>query len=199
MTEAAHQMASNPLPPRRAQARQRRHRRRAGDGDHGDGRRRCSPPDEVGEIVIRGPNVTAGYENNPKANAEAFAHGWFHTGDQGTMDAEGYLRITGRLKEIINRGGEKISPREVDEVLMDHPAVAQVVTFAMPHDKLGEEVAAAVVLREGQQASEREIRDFVARRGSPTSRCRARWCSWTRSRRARPASCSASAWRRSSG
>ena len=110
------------------------------------------------------PNVTAGYENNPEANATAFAHGWFHTGDQGTMDAEGYLRVTGRLKEIINRGGEKISPREVDEVLMDHPAVAQVVTFAMPHDKLGEEVAAAVVLREGATASEREIRDFAAAR-----------------------------------
>ena len=109
--------------------------------------------------------MTAGYEANPKANAEAFAHGWFHTGDQGTMDAEGYIRITGRLKEIINRGGEKISPREVDEVLMDHPAVAQVVTFAMPHEKLGEDVAAAIVLREGLQASEREIRDFCA--GAP--------------------------------
>ena len=78
------------------------------------------------------------------------------------MDADGYVRVTGRLKEIINRGGEKISPREVDEVLMDHPAVAQVVTFAMPHDKLGEEVAAAVVLREGMTATEREIRDFAA-------------------------------------
>jgi acyl-CoA synthetase (AMP-forming)/AMP-acid ligase II len=122
------------------------------------------PADTVGEIVIRGPNVTAGYENNPKANAEAFAHGWFHTGDQGTMDADGYVRVTGRLKEIINRGGEKISPREVDEVLMDMPAIAQVVTFAMPHDKLGEEVAAAVVLREGNSASEQAIRDFAATR-----------------------------------
>jgi acyl-CoA synthetase (AMP-forming)/AMP-acid ligase II len=121
-------------------------------------------PDEVGEIVIRGPNVTGGYENNPNANRDAFAHGWFHTGDQGATDAEGYFRITGRLKEIINRGGEKISPREVDEVLMDHPSVAQVVTFAMPHPKLGEEVAAAIVLREGQEATEREIRDFAASR-----------------------------------
>ncbi len=119
---------------------------------------------EVGEIVIRGPNVTAGYENNPDANAGAFANGWFHTGDQGAMDTEGYFRITGRLKEIINRGGEKISPREVDEILMDHPAVAQVVTFAMPHDKLGEDVAAAIVLREGAAASERDIRDFAATR-----------------------------------
>jgi acyl-CoA synthetase (AMP-forming)/AMP-acid ligase II len=108
--------------------------------------------------------VTAGYENNPAANETAFAFGWFHTGDQGTMDAEGYLRVTGRLKEIINRGGEKISPREVDEVLMDHPAIAQVVTFAMPHDKLGEEVAAAVVLREGQAATEGDIRAFCATR-----------------------------------
>ena len=104
---------------------------------------------EIGEVVIRGPNVTARYENNAKANAEAFTvNGWFRTGDQGVLDEDGYLRLTGRLKEIINRGGEKISPREVDEVLMDHPAVRQVVTFAMPHEKLGEDVAAAVVLRE---------------------------------------------------
>ena len=104
---------------------------------------------------------------------KAFAHGWFHTGDQGTMDAEGYVRITGRLKEIINRGGEKISPREVDEVLMDHPAVAQVVTFAMPHQKLGEEVAAAIVLREGSAGERARDPRFRRRRGSPTSRCRA--------------------------
>lgn len=163
MTEAAHQMASNPLPPRARKA-----------GSVGlaagpdvaimavDGT--LLGADAIGEIVIRGPNVTSGYESNPKANAEAFAHGWFHTGDQGAMDAEGYVRLTGRLKEIINRGGEKISPREVDEVLMDHPAIAQVVTFAMPHQKLGEEVAAAIVLREGMQASEREVRDFAAGR-----------------------------------
>jgi acyl-CoA synthetase (AMP-forming)/AMP-acid ligase II len=163
MTEAAHQMASNPLPPRV---------RKPGcvgvaagpevaimDGDGN-----LLPPGTAGEIVIRGPNVTAGYENNPQANAEAFTAGWFRTGDQGVMDAEGYLSITGRLKEIINRGGEKISPREVDEVLMDHPAVAQVVTFAMPHDKLGEDVAAAVVLKEGASASEKELRAFVGDR-----------------------------------
>ena len=163
MTEAAHQMASSPLPPARRIP-----------GSVGlaagpevaimDTEGRLLPAGETGEIVIRGDNVTAGYENNPGANAEAFVNGWFRTGDQGVLDAQASLTLTGRLKEIINRGGEKISPREVDEVLMDHPAVAQVVTFAMPHPKLGEEVAAAVVLREGQQATERELRDFVATR-----------------------------------
>jgi acyl-CoA synthetase (AMP-forming)/AMP-acid ligase II len=121
------------------------------------------PAGQAGEIVIRGENVTAGYANNPDANAEAFRNGWFRTGDLGFLDAEGYLTISGRLKEIINRGGEKITPREIDEVLLDHPSVAQALAFAMPHDLLGEEVAAAVVLREGQEASERELRDFVAR------------------------------------
>ncbi len=119
---------------------------------------------QVGELVIRGPNVTGGYESNPEANAACFTNGWFRTGDEGVMDGEGYVTITGRLKEIINRGGEKISPREVDEALMDHPAIEQVVTFAMPHDKLGEEVAAAVVLREGAEAGAREIRRFAADR-----------------------------------
>ena len=118
----------------------------------------------IGEVVIRGPNVTRGYENNPKANEDGFTDGWFRTGDQGMLDGAGYLTITGRLKEIINRGGEKISPREVDDVLMDHPAVAQVVTFALPHDKLGEEVACVVVLRDGFDASESDIRDFASTR-----------------------------------
>jgi acyl-CoA synthetase (AMP-forming)/AMP-acid ligase II len=122
------------------------------------------PAGSTGEIVIRGNNVTPGYENNDKANAEAFTHGWFRTGDQGVMDEQGYVSITGRLKEIINRGGEKISPREVDEILMDHPAVAQVVCFGIPHDKLGEEVGAAVVLREGMTATEKELREYTATR-----------------------------------
>jgi len=114
--------------------------------------------------VIRGRNVTKGYESNPEANDKAFTDGWFRTGDQGVMDTDGYLRLTGRLKELINRGGEKISPLEVDTVIMDHPAVAQVVTFAMPHDMLGEEIAAAVVLREGAACDERELRTFVGSR-----------------------------------
>ena len=118
----------------------------------------------TGEIVIRGENVTSGYENNPTANAENFVSGWFRTGDQGVMDEDGYVTITGRLKEIINRGGEKISPREVDDVLMDHPAVQQVVTFAMPHKSLGEEVAAAVVLKEGESTDEAAIRAFASER-----------------------------------
>jgi len=163
MTEAAHQMAANPLPPRV---------RKPGTVGIAAGPEvaimdpagRLLPPGTVGEIVIRGENVTRGYENNPKANAEGFTDGWFRTGDQGVMDADGYLTITGRLKEIINRGGEKVSPREVDEVLMDHPAVAQVVTFAIPHDKLGEEVGAAVVLREGATLTEKALREFAAER-----------------------------------
>jgi acyl-CoA synthetase (AMP-forming)/AMP-acid ligase II len=163
MTEAAHQMTSNQLPPGI---------RKAGSvgvaagpevrimSERGD----LLSAGHIGEVVIRGPNVTKGYENNPQANEQAFAHGWFHTGDQGMMDEEGFLRITGRLKEIINRGGEKISPVEVDEVLMTYPAVLQAVTFAIPHDKLGEDVAAAIVLREGATASERELRDYVGSR-----------------------------------
>ena len=125
------------------------------------------PPGGLGEIVIRGRNVTAGYENNPDANEKAFTNGWFRTGDEGTIDPQGYLRLTGRLKEIINRGGEKISPLEVDTILMDHPAIAQVVTFAMPHAKLGEEVAAAVVLRDGHTLDEHTLRNFCATRLAP--------------------------------
>jgi acyl-CoA synthetase (AMP-forming)/AMP-acid ligase II len=165
MTEATHQMASNPLPPA---VRKPGSVGRAAGPEIAimDEQGALLPPGGIGEIVIRGPNVTAGYENNPKANAEAFTHGWFRTGDQGTLDAEGYLSLTGRLKEIINRGGEKISPREVDEILMDHPAVAQVVCFGMPHAKLGEEVAAVIVLREGAAVTERELQAFVATRAA---------------------------------
>jgi acyl-CoA synthetase (AMP-forming)/AMP-acid ligase II len=122
------------------------------------------PAGATGEVVIRGPNVTPGYRNNPAANAAAFTSGWFRTGDQGVLDEAGYLRLTGRLKEIINRGGEKISPREVDEVMLDHPAVDQVVTFAVPHPKLGEDVAAAVVLKAGASVTERDLQKFVGGR-----------------------------------
>jgi acyl-CoA synthetase (AMP-forming)/AMP-acid ligase II len=163
MTEAAHQMTSNPLPPRQRKP-----------GTVGiaagpevaimDGEGTLLPPGQTGEIVIRGENVTPGYENNPAATAEAFKGGWFRTGDQGIVDDDGYVRISGRLKEIINRGGEKISPREVDDVLMAHPAVQQAVTFALPHRTLGEDVAAAVVLRVGMHATEQDLRDFVAAR-----------------------------------
>lgn len=163
MTEATHQMASNPLPPKK---------RKPGtvglaagpEIEIMDEAGRILPPETVGEIVIRGPNVTTGYENNPKANAENFTNGWFRTGDQGIKDAEGYVALTGRLKEIINRGGEKISPREIDEIIMDHPAVAQVVCFGVPHPKLGEEVGAAIVLKEGATATEKDIQAFVAAR-----------------------------------
>jgi acyl-CoA synthetase (AMP-forming)/AMP-acid ligase II len=161
MTEASHQMASNPLPP--AARKPGTVGRAAGPevaimGTDG----RLLAPGTAGEIVIRGENVTVGYASNPAANAEAFRAGWFRTGDLGLLDSEGYLTIEGRLKEIINRGGEKIAPREVDEALLDHPAVAQAVTFALPHEKLGEEVAAAVVLRDGRSATEAELREFVA-------------------------------------
>ena len=161
MTEASHQMTSNPLPPAE--------RRPGGVGFAAgpqvaimDEAGRLLDPGAKGEVVIRGANVTHGYENNPEANAAAFTGGWFRTGDQGVIDADGHLTLTGRLKEIINRGGEKIAPREVDDVLMAHPAVAQAVTFAMPHQKLGEDVAAVIVLREGAEAGERELRAFAS-------------------------------------
>ena len=160
MTEASHQMASNPLagPRKPGSVGQAAGPEVAIMDDDGI----ILPQGEIGEVVIRGPNVTAGYEANPDANAKAFTNGWFRTGDQGAFDAEGYLTLTGRLKELINRGGEKVSPLEVDGVLSAHPAVAQALTFAMPHAKLGEEVAAAVVLREGAACTERELRDFAA-------------------------------------
>ncbi len=164
MTEAAHQMASNPLPPRAQKP--------GAVGVEAGPLVRIA--DEVenrlvegtGEVVISGPNVTPGYESNPEANEknffEADGRRWFRTGDQGAFDEEGYLTLTGRLKEIINRGGEKVSPLEVDGVLSAHPAIAQVVTFALPHPKLGEEVAAAVVLKDGAEVSEADIRAFAA-------------------------------------
>jgi acyl-CoA synthetase (AMP-forming)/AMP-acid ligase II len=158
MTEASHQMASNPLPPRE---------RRPGSVGPGtgvevailDGAGAHLPGGALGEVAVRGPNVMDGYEGNPVANAEAFANGgWFRTGDQGRLDADGYLTLTGRIKELINRGGEKIAPREVDEALLRHPAVAEAVAFAVPHPTWGEEVAAAVVLK--GEVSQRDLIDF---------------------------------------
>lgn len=173
MTEATHQMTSNPLPPAVRKP-----------GSVGlaagpevaimatDGNLLAAATE--GEIVIRGPNVTAGYEKNPEANATAFAFGWFHTGDQGIMDGDGYVRVTGRLKEIINRGGEKISPLEVDEVLMDHPAIAQVVTFAMPTTSSARRWPPRSCCARGRPRA-RPISGPLPRRASPISRCRARF------------------------
>ncbi len=164
MTEAAHQMASSPLPPA---GRKPRSVGRAAGPDvaiMAEGGSALLPKETPGEIVIRGPNVTAGYANNPDANARAFAGGWFRTGDQGYLDDEGYLFITGRLKELINRGGEKIAPAEVEEALLNHPAIAQAVAFAVPDARLGEDVAAAVVARPGLLPSQGELRRFVSLR-----------------------------------
>ena len=166
MTEATHQMASNPLPPSKQKP--------GSVGLEAGPKIRIAHElenhliDGTGEVVISGPNITPGYENNDDANKNSFfkfeGKRWFRTGDQGAFDADGYLTLTGRLKEIINRGGEKISPLEVDEVLMDHPGVVQVVTFAVPHEKLGEDVAAAVVLEENLGLTESDLRAFAAER-----------------------------------
>ena len=161
MTEATHQMTSNPLPPKA---------HKAGTVGYGfgvevaimDDEGNLLPQGDLGEVVVKGPNVIDGYENNPEANATAFVNGWFRTGDQGRMDADGYLALTGRLKELINRGGEKISPLEIDDVLLRHAAVAEALAFAVPHATLGEEVHAAVVLK--GEATERELRAYCAER-----------------------------------
>jgi acyl-CoA synthetase (AMP-forming)/AMP-acid ligase II len=162
MTEAAHQMASNPLPE---------------NGPHlpgsvgpgtdvqitiADEKGNHLKPGERGEVCIKGPNVITGYENNPEANATSFFDGWFRTGDQGFLDENGYLTLVGRLKELINRGGEKISPREIDEVLLTHPAVAEAVCFGVPHKMWGEEVEAAVTLKE--KVSEADLLAFCKER-----------------------------------
>ncbi len=157
MTEASHQMASNPLPPRD---------RRPGTVGTGTGVEiavmdddgKLLDTDRTGEVVIKGPNVTLGYHNNPTANEEAFTNGWFRTGDQGLLDTGGVLTLTGRIKELINRGGEKISPLEVDAVLLQHPCVAEAVCFSVPDVKYGEAVQAAVVA--SNPASEADIRSF---------------------------------------
>lgn len=160
MTEAAHQMACNPLPPHK---RKPKSVGKAAGPEVGvmDPNGNLVEAGKSGEVVIRGANVTAGYENNPEANAVAFAYGWFHTGDQGFMDNKGYLFLTGRIKEMINRAGEKVSPLEVEEVLLKHPAVAEAVAFAVPHPTLGEEVAAAVILKKELKTDEESLQKHL--------------------------------------
>ncbi|CAK7337289.1 unnamed protein product [Dovyalis caffra] len=160
MTEAAHLMCSNPLPE---------------DGPHKAGsvgkpvvqemailneNGVILKPNASGEVCLRGPNVTKGYKNNPEANKAAFQFGWFHTGDLGYFDSDGYLHLVGRIKELINRGGEKISPIEVDAVLLSHPDIAQAVAFGVPDDKYGEEINCAIIPREGSKIDEEEVLRF---------------------------------------
>lgn len=152
MTEASHQIASNPLPPGI---------RKPGSVGPATGieiqimNELGSPVDtgSVGEVAIKGPSVMSGYNDDPEANACAFTNGWLRTGDQGTLDQDGYLKLTGRIKELINCGGEKIAPQEIDEILLAHPAVAEAVAFGMPDWDLVERVSAAVVLHEPQSES----------------------------------------------
>jgi oxalate---CoA ligase len=163
MTEAAHQMTSNPLP----------HNGKRQPGSVGIGQgvevaildldgKEVVQGSEA-EICIRGENVTKGYLSNPKANEESFTKdGFFRTGDQGKMDNDGYVIITGRIKELINRGGEKISPIELDNVIATNPSVAEAVSFAIPSEMYGQEVGVAVVLKDGKNLNEKDIMEFVA-------------------------------------
>jgi acyl-CoA synthetase (AMP-forming)/AMP-acid ligase II len=160
MTEAAHMMTSNPLPPKI---------RKPGSVGYAplgveigimNENGYLLPQGSLGEVVVKGANVIDGYENNPQANATAFVKGWFRTGDQGKLDLDGYLYLTGRIKELINRGGEKISPLEIDDLLLRHPAVAEALAFAVPHKSLGEEIHAAVVLK--SQTSDRELKSYCS-------------------------------------
>jgi acyl-CoA synthetase (AMP-forming)/AMP-acid ligase II/acyl carrier protein len=163
MTEASHQMASNPVS--------------AGAQKPGsvgvpagveivivDGTGKRVPAGGTGEIIIRGSGVFDGYENNPDADAHAFVDGWFRTGDLGHFDSDGYLYVSGRISEVINRGGEKIAPCEIEEALLDHPDVAQAVAFARAHPTLGQDVAAAVVLRPESISRESALRGFLFNR-----------------------------------
>jgi acyl-CoA synthetase (AMP-forming)/AMP-acid ligase II len=145
MTEAAHQMASNPLPPGE---------RRAGSVGQPTGTEiaildeswLALPHGTVGEVCVRGPGVVDSYRANPEATAASFRDGWFRTGDSGSLSPDGYLSLAGRIKELINRGGEKISPHEVEDALLAHPDVVEAVAFALPDAKYGETVGAVVVL-----------------------------------------------------
>ncbi len=160
MTEATHLMTSNPLPPKKQKP-----------GYVGipagpeicimDENNKILEKGKTGEVCIKGENVTLGYQNNPEANKNSFFNGWFKTGDQGYFDEEGYLKISGRLKEIINKGGEKISPLEVDNILMDHPLIEQAVCFGYEDKMLGEDIAAAIIVKEGKNCTETDIKAFV--------------------------------------
>ncbi len=160
MTEATHQMTSNPLPP---------YKQKPGFVGIPAGPEVCimNKDDKVlnqgkeGEVCIKGSNVTLGYENNPEENKKSFSNGWFRTGDQGYFDKDGYLKISGRLKEIINKGGEKISPLEVDNILMDHPLIEQAVCFGYEDKMLGEEIAAAIIIKEGENCSETDVKNYA--------------------------------------
>ena len=162
MTEAAHQMTSNPLPPASC---------KPGSVGIGQGvevaildadNKEVSQSSE-GEISIRGANVTKGYLNNPAANAESFTPGgFFRTGDQGRIDPEGYVTITGRIKELINKGGEKISPIELDNVLARHPGVAEAVSFAVDDEKYGQDIGVAIVVKDGEKLDEQELKRWMA-------------------------------------
>jgi acyl-CoA synthetase (AMP-forming)/AMP-acid ligase II/aryl carrier-like protein len=161
MTEAATQIAANPLS-----------RRKPGSVGKpagaeivildGEGRRLLCG--ETGEIALRGPTITRGYDNDPAATQAAFRDGWFRTGDLGYLDQDGYLFIVGRIKDIINRGGQKVAPAEVEQVLLSHPDVIEALACAIPHKRLGEAVAAAVVLRADAQVSAQSLRSFARER-----------------------------------
>ena len=160
MTEATHQMTSNPLPPKQ---------QKAGFVGLPAGPEVCIMNEngdvlkqgEEGEVCIKGENVTLGYDNNEEANKTSFTNGWFRTGDQGYFDKEGYLKISGRLKEIINKGGEKISPLEVDNVLMDHPFIDQAVCFGYDDKMLGENIASAIIIKSGETCSENDVLEYA--------------------------------------
>ena len=160
MTEATHQMTSNPLPPAI---------QKPGLVGMPAGPEICImndkneklPQGEIGEICIKGDNVTNGYENNPEANKQSFVNDWFRTGDEGFFDEDGYLKISGRLKEIINKGGEKISPLEVDNILMDFPPIDQALCFGYKDKMLGEDIAVAIKLKENKSCTEDDIKSYA--------------------------------------
>lgn len=162
MTEAAHQMTSNPL----SDARRFGSVGRAAGPEVAilDAKGRLLGPGEEGEVGVRGENVMQGYLDNPEANRTAFAGAWFRTGDIGRLDEDGFLRLTGRAKEMINRGGEKFAPVEIENVLLTHEAVAEAVAFAIPHATLGEDAAAAVVLRPGAIAEPASLLSYLLER-----------------------------------